>query len=909
MDELQKKFLEVLNDEYVDQDREEILPDYQGKMKITVSEIEKAFEDNGISFTPFNNDFELWQSLDKLGKLSDVHFVIKSCLEDKKISFKPRELGHTKKDALIALFFNVFDVDPKSEFTIEVETETPPLPSDPLIINEPTIIDDPPKSQQNKSTKKILSLDFKIMQEIFSAAQKVYAEDLGFDVNDNITIYKNLPVTSIDHFWLKVPKNISVLYSCAALLKSKTNEIIAVGFLEDDKIDNGEIRPHLNFGIDNEHINYNQFENQTQYKILLLPADQENFFDENLNLVKVSTYEGKIYLLECNLKFEEELPTTKKSLCIDFGTSNITAGTYVNGEISLVNFRDVTIDQPSYSKILPSVVYVDSFKNDQPVYKFGYEAKKAIIESDFNIKSSVFYDIKRWILSPDDTEELIDRDGNILNQKIKHEEIIKSYIEYVIEKAELQFKVKFEKFSFTAPVKYKNRFENLIRKILSNYQIEVELNEAQANVYNYVNDQKSHGEFMIIDVGSATSDLIVSNYSVNSGESKIDIETKFLNSDTNFGGNNLTFRILQLLKIKLAAYIKGDDDKTIDEFITEDYDKILSMIDAKICNHKKIYEKLEAAYQSAEEILPTKFNAANDLGRNERRMIKRNYYYLWNIAEMIKQNPDCEIEIDLKKLHITNCQSTINNSTFRIPNSELLFLPEIYALMNKLLCNYLESKPNLSDIQYKFVGQTCNIKMFRELMKEFIPGRFLRRCQDDDSDLKTCCIEGLIKYIRDKAKGKIKPNFKNEIEKNFYNVYVDSTCLLSQNDELKFIKQSIDKNEIELIVKDGSDQIKRKINYEIDTNYNKQYEMNELFEEVKKNTTLNIEEFLRDLKLDIRSSENNDQYYLFILPDNEGYRFRIWQLKIDEEEKIYMPQPKIENFANESLKTYFNGDK
>ena len=181
------------------------------------------------------------------------------------------------------------------------------------------------------------------MQEVFTAAQKVNAEELGFDVNDNITIYKNLPVTSIDHFWLKVPKNISVLYSCAALLKSKTNEVIAVGFLEDDKIDNGEIRPHLNFGIDNEHINYNQFEKQTQYKILLLPADQENFFDENLNLVKASTYEGKIYLLECNLKFEEELPTTKKSLCIDFGTSNITAGTYVNGEISLVNFTSVKI--------------------------------------------------------------------------------------------------------------------------------------------------------------------------------------------------------------------------------------------------------------------------------------------------------------------------------------------------------------------------------------------------------------------------------------------------------------------------------------------------------------------------------------------------------------------------------------
>ena len=167
----------------------------------------------------------------------------------------------------------------------------------------------------------------------------------------------------------------------------------------------------------------------------------------------------------------------------------------------------------------------------------------------------------------------------------------------------------------------------------------------------------------------------------------------------------------------------------------------------------------------------------------------------------------------------------------------------------------------------------------------------------------------MIKYIRDKAKSKIKPNFKIESEKNFYNVYVDSTCLLSQNDELKFIKQSIDKNEIELIIKDGSDQIKRKINYEIDTNDSKQYDMNELFEEVKKNTTLNIEEFLRDLKLDIRSSENNDQYYLFILPDNESYRFRIWQLKIDEEEKIYIPQPKIENFANENLKTYFNGDK
>lgn len=96
--------------------------------------------------------------------------------------------------------------------------------------------------------------------------------------------------------------------------------------------------------------------------------------------------------------------------------------------------------------MLPTLVYVNSCKNSEVEYAFGYEARKKIIDADYDTEASVFYEIKRWINDIDKEEEICDEDGN--KCKVRRKDIIKAYIQNVIDLSEQYFKVKFDKLHF-----------------------------------------------------------------------------------------------------------------------------------------------------------------------------------------------------------------------------------------------------------------------------------------------------------------------------------------------------------------------------------------------------------------------------------------------------------------------------
>ena len=51
----------------------------------------------------------------------------------------------------------------------------------------------------------------------------------------------------------------------------------------------------------------------------------------------------------------------------------------------------------------------------------------------------------------------------------------------------------------------------------------------------------------------------------------------------------------------------------------------------------KVYEQLEAAYEEAEEIIPTKFKNYENHTRDEYFMVKNNFYFLFDIADKMKK--------------------------------------------------------------------------------------------------------------------------------------------------------------------------------------------------------------------------------------------------------------------------------
>ena len=96
---------------------------------------------------------------------------------------------------------------------------------------------------------------------------------------------------------------------------------------------------------------------------------------------------------------------------------------------------------------------------------------------------------------------------------------------------------------------------------------------------------------LIIDCGGGTTDLTSGRFYIDNNHVSyvIRLETRYENGDTNFGGNNLTYRILQLLKVRIVEQLGFFPKGTTD-------------IEQSAAN------KIEELYQQAECWLPTQFN-------------------------------------------------------------------------------------------------------------------------------------------------------------------------------------------------------------------------------------------------------------------------------------------------------------
>ena len=130
------------------------------------------------------------------------------------------------------------------------------------------------------------------------------------------------------------------------------------------------------------------------------------------------------------LNFEvRPLLESRMPLAIDFGSSNTTAGIYLdntyfeglNGDpitqilkrdqINYVPYLDVEHNDAE-TLILPTVAAVIGIDRGEIRYAFGHEANRLFHLSYIDEGFCVFYDLKRWVGDADRVEELVDRQGH-----------------------------------------------------------------------------------------------------------------------------------------------------------------------------------------------------------------------------------------------------------------------------------------------------------------------------------------------------------------------------------------------------------------------------------------------------------------------------------------------------------------
>ena len=599
--------------------------------------------------------------------------------------------------------------------------------------------------------------------------------------------------------------------------------------------------------MDRNEIDFSAFEKKAQFQLALL-----EFKNQMLT--------GNIYYKTVKIEMQA-MEKSDRVLCIDFGTSNTMAGSYriwdeFSYEPELVSFADVT-NENMLVNYFPTIVFVEDCSVEGNVqYQFGFEAKKAEKEGNYETAASIFYQIKRWLIEDstyEDTIHICDTKGN--SATVKKNDIVRAYLKHVIGLAEDCFSVEFHELHFTAPVKMKYKFLHVLKKILPEYTIIDEKNsvdEAGAILFGYIADKfmkwdKESEDFhnvAVIDCGGGTTDLATCEYRFSESDTnkqikQIQMNTRFTSGDFNFGGNNITYKIMQLIKLKTAVKYRFITEEDFNKVLSRSENEILLNADEMDYDNQRLYQDFLDMYERCEQFIPTKFNAmSEELFDDDIPKIKRNFYYLWNFAEQVKiifyreekvvlksQWDDAIESISNLKLNylyrfqgdfLERIESPLDDLEISINEIRKVIFGEIYNLLNRVL-------PESEYEYYRLSGQSCKINLFNELLKEFIPGKRLRARMEYNTEnissisLKKHCIDGSILYmmyhrLNMHAKLKVIPQTANRIYQIYFADLIGEFPAEDKKENfLKLYPIKSDLDEITVIVRDKN-KIIRKVN-------------------------------------------------------------------------------------------------
>lgn len=752
-------------------------------------------------------------------------------------------------------------------------------------------------------------------------SQETHHESVSFDYHtiskegdrifiSDFEIYQGADITKENEFIIKVETGLEILPT-VYLFNAKDEKCGELTIVEED---NKKYMVSLEKAID-----YKRLVNSNTCKILAIDKyDHEK------------AYESEPVSLEV-----KQLEEFQGILCIDFGTSNTSVGAYFpqDKEKKFVKFQD-TLNQNVERETTPTIVYVEDCSEPNHIqYKFGYDAKKAIKLQEYDFNNSIFYEIKKWLINIHKKEKIVD--GKLAKTEVERKVILRAYLDYILRKAQNQLKYRFKKLHFSAPIRLKGEYIRSLQEILPEYEVlekEKCLDEGVAIIYNTYKEEMNSDEekntdkkIMIIDIGGGTTDVISSNFVFHESQkgSQVEIKTFPENSNSNFGGNDITYRIFQYLKIKIAKYLQDNTFIQIDELIKMKETNILSSIDDNK-SKEEVYRLFETEYAKASEILPTNFQTNKEfVTGKEKRLLKKNFYLLWEAAESIKikfyeSTSVVKIELDEQQNKDIKIPNLDNLVFFIVENNELRKREEIlpisisikeiekliYGDAYKIIVDILGDKENnLTNVyrRLKLSGQTCKITLFRELLKEFIPGKQFRDHNNSEDKLKLKCIEGTIDYTSDIDAGVIIPKITSErgMLKNTLKVERNGEIEVLNEKETKILSYADDANNVTINVYDWEGKFVKTEVYNIKKKENKKaYSLSEIVTNCER---YEIEEQLKDV--------DPDTTVILFNPLTTADSFQVVQFYKDNNAQFYLVGGKEYSFEkNTDGSKYFNGE-
>ncbi|BCZ45178.1 hypothetical protein psyc5s11_12450 [Clostridium gelidum] len=794
------------------------------------------------------------------------------------------------------------------------------------------------------------------IERFFRRSKKNISESINIDYPGKIMIYENLAIDVNDNYVLNSREN---LEEGNVLLVDNNFQICSIFTIKRIKQNNKD----KYFLIKNENVEVR--ESQSKHYNLL-------FFSEKESELLYDIYEGDVIEVDYSITFNSlpllqfevrPLKETTMPLAIDFGTSNTTAGIYIDREIfpglnenlienqeyadyeddkvKFVKIIDESKENAEITPLIPSVVGVNHIKEDKIEYIFGYDAmmesKKRYIDDGLTI----FYDIKRWISDFEKSEKVID--VNERTTFIKRKDIIKAYLEYVISLAQQRFKCKFKNIYISCPSKQKYKFHTLFKDILSDYTVKSEniLEESVAVLYNTISELMERKKYvqgewykaLIIDCGGGTTDLSGCSFSISNGRVsyKLDIETSYENGDTDFGGNNLTFRIMQFIKILMANSLSKSNQNINKVIIDEFKIDIFRFVDKSGVN--ELYETLSEEYERAEEIIPTKFQLYETRSKEDYCKVRSNYYFLFDLAEEVKKiffaNPDI-LKVMLAPSDIKNSEentiafdkwklSYVNKGTLQgvkeAPSISLsiyeittLIKGDVYNIIKKFLEKLYENDELYDYSLIKLTGQSCKVEIFKDALKEFMPGRIIevnksKKESKEEYELKLTCLKGALKYLYARNFGYADITIQSKAPTLPYLVTAythtgEQKVLIKGKEKVRgFISRFMDRILLKLYLKDSNDNVKYEYNYQFNE------------EELEKTDAKTIGDMYPNIIQHETDNIENSEVKFFVWSEEELWGFYVLAV-LRKDEELYMGKAKFFYFENDKWeRNFFDGLK
>ncbi|MGN0144631.1 MAG: molecular chaperone [Clostridium sp.] len=813
---------------------------------------------------------------------------------------------------------------------------------------------------------------FERIERFLKRSRKDIINAKNIDYPSKITLYGDLAVGIYDNYRVNFEKD--MLDESNVLLVDENYKVCSI-FNIKKVVKNNECSYFL---IKSDKIQARESESR-HYNML--------FFDEKNSDAIYNTYEGDDIFVESSISFMcvpvlevdvRNVEEAERPLAIDFGTCNTTAGIYINKEVFSDFHRDIKKEEYEednisllkilnenkgdayYTPLIPSIVgikkleenyktasgtldkqnndYVDS-ENRIVKYIFGYEAlaesKKRYVDDNL----TVFYDIKRWISDFEKYEKVIDIDGK--TGFVQRKNIIKAYLEHIISLADSYFKCRFKNIYISCPSKQKYKFHSLFKEILSDYNVQSDnmLEENAAVLYNTIYDlirRKKYEEnvlykALIIDCGGGTTDLSGCTFRIknNRVSYEVDIETSYENGDTDFGGNNLTFRILQFIKILMADVLNGYDGSIKKAIIDEFNIDIFRYVDKYGID--KLYEILDEEYERAENVIPTKFKLYEGRSREDYCKVRSNYYFLWNLAEETKkvffENPEI-LKIVLSSSESEDKESiNIRYDKWKlsyINNGEFIYVKEgpevvlttyeittilkgdIYNIIKKFLEKLYENDELYDYSLIKLTGQSCKVDVFKDALKEFIPGRIIevnksRKSSVDEYELKLSCIKGALKYLYSRNFGYADISIRNNVPLLPYVVTAythtgeEKVLIKGRKINKGSISRFMDKIILKIYLKDNEENVK----YVYDYTFKK--------EEMEKVDSRTIGERYPNINQHETDNIENNEIKFFVWAEEEMWGFYVLAV-LREDHELYIGKEKLYYFENDEWeKNFFDG--